>query len=197
MSFIPAFEIGIWNAWIFMIVFIIQMFVIMFVDKKTWDKSHVPLEAKRNNYEKNIGVFANFFWLIAMVYSIFSPLKLNTIWFYAGCIVFIIGLFIFIRATYDFITVKPNKIIRIGAYRFSRHPMYLATFIIVVSVSIASISWLFLVISIIMMFFFQKEALIEERYCIKKFGEEYKDYIQHTSRWIGIPKSGKMKKSTL
>ena len=71
MSFIPAFEIGIWNAWIFMIVFIIQMFVIMFVDKKTWDKSHVPLEAKRNNYEKNIGVFANFFWLIAMVYSIF------------------------------------------------------------------------------------------------------------------------------
>jgi protein-S-isoprenylcysteine O-methyltransferase Ste14 len=47
-----------------------------------------------------------------------------------------------------------------------------------------------------MMFFFQKEALIEERYCIKIFGEEYKDYIQHTSRWIGIPKSGKMKKSS-
>jgi protein-S-isoprenylcysteine O-methyltransferase Ste14 len=66
--------------------------------------------------------------------------------------------------------------------------MYLATFLIVLSVSLASFSWLFLVLSIIMMFFFQREALIEERYCQKIFGEEYKHYIQHTSRWIGFPK---------
>ena len=189
MSLIPAFEIGIWNAWIFMLVFIIQMFVIMFFDKKTWEKSHVPIEAKRNRYEKQVVTFANFFWLIAMIYSIFLPLKLNTFWFYTGLIVFIIGLVIFIKATYDFITTKSKKVIKTGVYKISRHPMYFATFIITLSVSIASFSWLFLVLSIIMMFFFQKEALIEERYCQKIFGKEYKDYIQCTSRWIGLPKS--------
>jgi len=189
MSLIPAFEIGVWNAWIFMVIFIIQMFVVMFVDKKTWGKSHIPIQAKRNRYEKQVGIFANFFWLIAMLYSIFLPLKLNTIWFYAGFIVFIIGLFIFIRATYDFITTKPNKIIKTGVYKISRHPMYFATFIIAISVSIVSLSWLFLLLSIIMMFFFQKEALIEERYCLEIFGEGYRNYIQYTSRWIGLPKS--------
>jgi len=190
MSWLPAFEVGIWNAWIFMVVFIIQMFVIMFVDKKTWKKSHVPLEAKRNRYEKQVGTFANLFWLIAMIYSIFLPLKLNTNLFYIGLIVFFIGVVIFIRATYDFITTKPNKIIKTGVYKISRHPMYFATFIITLSASIASLSWLFLVLSILMMFFFQKEALIEERYCLEIYSEDYKVYLQHTSRWIGLPKSG-------
>ena len=190
MGLIPIFEIGVWNAWIFMIVFIFQMIVIIFVDKKIWKKSHVPIEAKKNKYEKQVGILANFICLIAMIYSIFLPLKLNSNLFYIGLLVFVIGLIILIRATYDFITTKPNKIIKTGVYKISRHPMYLATFFIVIGVSIASISWLFLVLGIIMIFFFQREALIEERFCQKIFGEEYKDYIQQTSRWMGLPKSG-------
>jgi len=133
----------------------------------------------------------NAFWLIAMIYSIFLPLRLNTNLFFIVLIVFVIGIIIFVRATYDFITIKPNKIIKTGVYKISRHPMYFATFIIALSASIASLSWLFLVLSIIMMFFFRKEALIEERYCLKIFGEEYKDYIQNTPRWIGFLKFGK------
>ena len=175
MSLIPAFEIGLWNAWIFMVVFVIQMFVIMIVDKKIWKKSHVQIEAKRNKYEKHIGTFANFFWLIAMIYSIFLPLNLSSFLFSISLIVFIIGLLILISASYDFIKTKPDKMIKTGVYKISRHPMYLSTFLIVLSVSIASVSWLFLVISIIMMFFFYKEALIEERFCLKTFGDEYKD----------------------
>ena len=192
MELMPIFKIGILNAWIFMIVFIIQMIVIMFVDKKIWKKSHVPIEEKKGKYEKQVGILANLIWLISMIYSIFLPLKLNSNLSYIGLMIFAIGLIILIRATYDFITTKPNKIIKSGVYKISRHPMYLATFLIVISVSIASFSWLFLILSIIMMFFFQREALIEERYCQKIFGKEYKDYIHHTSRWIGFPKSGKM-----
>ena len=188
MELIPAFELGFWNAWIFMIVFIIQMIVIMFVDKKTWQKSHVPIEAKRNRYEKQVGIFANLFWLIAMIYSIFLPLQLNSNLFYFGFIIFVIGLIILIRSTYDFMKTKPDRIIKTGIYKISRHPMYLSTFIIVLSVSIASFSWLFLVLSLFMMIFFYKEALIEERHCQKIFGEEYMKYIKHTHRWIGLPK---------
>ena len=189
MELIPAFEFGLWNAWIFMIVFLIQMSAIMFVDKKTWQRSHVPIEAKKNRYEKQVGIFANLFWLITMIYSIFLPLQLNSNLFYVGLIVFVIGIIILIRATYDFMKTKPNSVIKTGVYKISRHPMYLSTFIIGLSVSIVSISWFFLVLCFFMMFFFQKEALIEERYCQKIFGEEYERYIQHTSRWIGLSKS--------
>ena len=189
MDLIPIYEIGLWNAWIFMIVFIIQMFVILIVDKKIWNKSHVPKQEKKDKYENLVGIFANLTWLIAMVYSIFLPLKINSNLFFIGFIIFFIGLMILIRATYDFITTKPNKLIKTGVYKISRHPMYLATFFIVFSVSIASFSWLFLVLSIVMMFFFHREALIEEEYCMSIYGDEYNNYIQHTARWIGFRKS--------
>jgi protein-S-isoprenylcysteine O-methyltransferase Ste14 len=191
MVLIPDFEIGIWNAWIFMSIFIIQMLVIMFVNRKAWDKSHVPAQAKRNRYEKNIGIFANIFWLIAMIYSIFLPLALKSYWFYFGFSLFVIGVLILGRATYDFITTSSNKVIKTGVYKISRHPMYLSTFIITLSVSIASISWLFFILSVIMMFFFHKEALIEERFCLKIYGKEYNNYLNQTPRWIGLSKPGK------
>jgi len=188
MSFYPIFKLGLYNAWIFMSIFILQMLVMAFVNRKIWKKSFVPLQAKRNRFEKHAGEFANLFWFIALIYSIFLPLKLNTIWFYLGLIIYIGGLIILIRATYDFIITNPNRIIKTGAYRISRHPMYLATFLITLSISIASMSWLFFILIVLMMFFFYKEACIEERLCLEIFSNEYKEYLNHVQRWIGRKK---------
>lgn len=53
---------------------------------------------------------------------------------------------------------------------------------------IASASWLFLIVivSIILTVFITP---IEERYCLEKYGDAYREYIDKTPRWIGIPKS--------
>jgi protein-S-isoprenylcysteine O-methyltransferase Ste14 len=52
VSFIPAFKIGFWNAWIFMIVFLIQMLAIMFTGKRIRERSHVPMDARQNKLER-------------------------------------------------------------------------------------------------------------------------------------------------
>ena|GEM_PF-6546797 len=52
MSLIPAFKIGLWNAWIFMSVFLLQILVIMLADKRIWERSHVPTDARRNKLER-------------------------------------------------------------------------------------------------------------------------------------------------
>ena len=188
MSIIPVFKIGIWNAWIFMSVFILQMLVIMFVSKKVRERSHVPSKAKQNQFEKYTGIIANFFWLIAMIYSFFLPFHLKTIWFYIGFCIFILGLILITIATINFITTASNKLITKGVYKLSRHPMYLATFFICIGSGIASISLLFILISFIMALCFYKEAIIEERYCLDKYGSTYQDYLKRVPRWIGISK---------
>ena len=33
------------------------------------------------------------------------------------------------------------------------------------------------------------EAFAEERGCLETYGEEYREYLDKTPRWIGIPKS--------
>ena len=86
------------------------------------------------------------------------------------------------------ITTPTDQVITKGVYNFSRHPMYLSTFFICLGSGIATASWLFIFISIIMVFCFYKEALIEERYCLKRYDKTYQEYINKTSRWIGVHK---------
>ena len=50
MSLIPVFKIGIGNTWIFMSFFLLQMLIMMFADKRIWEKSHVPADAKKKQF---------------------------------------------------------------------------------------------------------------------------------------------------
>ncbi len=188
MSLIPDFRIGIGNAWLFMSVFLFQMIVIMFVDRRIQEKSHVPREARKNRFERFAGIIGNFIWLLAMGYSVFLPLQLDTLWFYMGLGIFLIGLALIGIATFNFISTPVNQLITKGAYRFSRHPMYLAAFLICLGAGISTASWIFIFLSLIMVLCFYQEALIEERYCLSRYGNAYKEYISRSPRWIGFPK---------
>jgi protein-S-isoprenylcysteine O-methyltransferase Ste14 len=186
MSFIPVFKIGLWNAWLFMVVFLLQMVVMMFVGKQVMEKSHVPKEARKNKAERYAGVLGNLIWLIAMVYSVFLPLALGTVWFYTGFFIFVIGLILLIVATQNFITTPADQLIPRGVYRISRHPMYLATFFITLSSGIATASWLFIFLSLILALCLRWEAMIEERFCKNEYSDLYNQYCSRVPRWFGI-----------
>jgi protein-S-isoprenylcysteine O-methyltransferase Ste14 len=194
VSLIPAFELGIWNAWIFMSIFLLQMLTIILADKRVRERSHVPKEARRNSLERYIGIIGNIIWLLALGYSVFLPLQLGTLWFYIGLFVFVLGLISMATATFNFITSPVDRLITKGAYRLSRHPMYLATFFICLGTGIAAVSWLFVFFSLCMALCFYQEALIEERYCLHRYGDAYQRYINKTFRWVGLRK--KYDKST-
>jgi len=186
VSLIPALKIGLWNAWIFMSAFLLQMLVMLFADKRIWKKSHIPFDARQNKLERYAGIIGNLIWLLAMGYSIFLPLQHGTIWFYVGLSVFIIGLILMTIATFNFITTPADLLITKGLYQFSRHPMYLATFFICLGSAIAAASWLFIFFSVIIALCFQQEALIEERYCLEKYGSAYQEYMISVPRWFGL-----------
>jgi hypothetical protein len=77
MSLIPAFEIGVWNAWI-LTTFLFLFIMLSGLLPKDVGK-RIAL-AKEVNKTKNV-MLTVFFTMI--IYSTFLPLKLGTIWFYA------------------------------------------------------------------------------------------------------------------
>jgi protein-S-isoprenylcysteine O-methyltransferase Ste14 len=183
-----AFKIGLWNAWVFMSIFLLQMIAIFLIDKRSWERGHLPKEVKRNKLERNAGIVGNVMWLLTMIYSIFLPLRLGTIWFYVGLSFFMVGSIFLIIATHNFITTPADKLIKKGVYKISRHPMYFATFLICLGSGIAAKSWLFISFSIIMALCFYPEALLEEKYCLDRYGSDYQEYKKRTPRLIGVPK---------
>jgi len=190
MTLIPAFEIGVWNAWIFMSSFLLQWLAVGLAGKRVSQRTTHSADMKRSKSERRIGTAATIIWLIATIYSIFLPLQLGTIWFYIGLGVFLSGLIILTIATLNFAMTSHDEPITGGLYRYSRHPMYLAMFLIYIGTSLASVSWLFFLLTIATVVMIRLEAMFEERYCLKKYADAYREYVNITPRWIGIPKSG-------
>jgi protein-S-isoprenylcysteine O-methyltransferase Ste14 len=189
MSLVPAFEIGLWNAWTFMSCFILQMLVVMLLSKRVWQRSGHPADIKKSKTEKRAGTIGNAVWGLATLYSIFLPLKLGTLWFFIGFPIFFLGVMMLAIATADFAVAPSESPITQGIYAFSRHPMYLSSFIIYIGTGIATASWVFLVLGLTNIFWVRTEARVEERYCLEKYGDFYRKYMDRTPRWLGLPKS--------
>ena len=83
-------------------------------------------------------------------------------------------------------TTPVGEVFTKGMYRYSRHPMVLGMLIMNIGIGIASASWLFLLITIVIMSI--PETDVEERCCIDTYGDAYHKYMNRTPRWIGIPK---------
>ena len=192
MSLIPAFQVGVCNAWILMLLVTLLMilpFVVPSLRKEVLKR--MATGTPFNKAEKILDNFSTALFVLAFIYSIFLPLKLGTVWFYTGLPVFLIGCIIQWTAFVKWQATPLDVPITVGPYRYSRHPMYLSWFIQFLGVGLAAASWLFLLLMVVYITILNILAAPEERFCLEKYGDAYRDYLNRTPRWLGIPKSGK------
>ena len=187
MSFIPVFELGLWNAWILVIPILIILFSAMRATaaRESGRAGDFKLTTKENR-------ISNAFFiplLISWLYSIFLPLQLDTLWLYIGLIVYLFGIALTIITILTFSTSPKDKLITKGVYQFSRNPMVMGMFLMQIGVGVACSSWVYLLLTSVLMIVFNTLSPIEERFCLYLYGAEYQKYKDRTPRWIGIPKS--------
>ena len=189
MSLIPAFEIGVWNAWIITIFTILTgMVPAFFVNKermKTMEKW--PPYSKT---EKILALSTHVVIMpVAAIYSIFLPLKLGTVWLYVGLPVCFLSGMLVLLVYINIANTPPNEPVTKGAYRVSRHPLYFSQFLLYVGTGIACASWVFLLFAAAWIILWHIVLPTEERGLCEQYGDAYREYINRTPRWIGMPKS--------
>ena len=187
MSLIPAFEIGLWNAWIPMLYLILSFPFFIRIAIKQGAPS--PEESELSMGGKIVAYSSKLLLIPALVYSIFLPLKLGTMWLYIGLPITLIGLITYTMVLVNWATTPLNEPITRGLYRYSRHPMYVTNFVFFLGLGIATASWIFLLFSIVLVVGCFAFVNVEEQGCLKKYGDTYREYMNRTPRWIGIPKS--------
>ena len=193
MSFLPAFELGVWNAWIFMtpaLLVLLLCFPVMMKKGASGGPARVPCKSKITLL---VAILSKIIFFPAVLYSIFLPLQLGTIWFYVGLPITLTGLVGIILVLVGWIKTPAGQPVTRGIYRYSRHPMYVTMVLILLGVSIISASWVFLLFTIISGVGFTRPYFvkIEEAQCLGHYGAAYREYMNRTPRWIGIPKSDK------
>jgi len=195
VSLIPAFELGLWNAWIFTL-YVIFSNVLPYVlsgkliDSEVWKKA-AGANMQLNKTEKKLSNIISFLFYALIAYSFFLPLKFGTIWLYVGLLIYLLGAIIETTAMLNFFTTSVNKPVTKGVYRISRNPVYLGMFLIFIGISLVGASWVFLLATVALVILIHISVVSEERWCLEKYGDTYREYVNRTPRWIGIPKSEK------
>ena len=190
MKFFPNLKIGFWNAWIPMLYFPLHPLIMIVIDKivGTGDMIKKMSDVPYRKGEKSLFIASLIIILLMIVYAVFLPLKFNSVWFYVGCLIYMIGMLLFLIAVVNIATTPLGKPFTKGLYRFSRHPMVLAELTTFLGVGFAAASLLFIILTVIL--FFMENILLaaEERGCLERFGSDYQDYQEKTSRWVGLSK---------
>ena len=191
MDLIPVFELGIWNAWIFMVSLILTSFPSLFIKKDTLAK--IETGDTKTRTEKIVFLAIHIFLLpFTIIYSLFLPFELNSLWFFIGLPICLIGMVILLIASINFATTSvENEPVTKGMYRFSRHPIYFCTFVVYLGIGITCASWIFLLCALILIITWHIILPSEEQDLINFYGDAYRDYMKITPKWIGIPKSRK------
>ena len=193
MSLIPAFEIGVWNAWIFTVLLFSSMMPAQLMNKESvnkfnegWGSEKWSKAARRSAHATHTVIIP-----LTFLYSIVLPLQIGTVWFYVGLFVCVVGLAINYMAS---INIAKTQIIKEpvtkGIYRFSRHPIYFGSFLVYLGIGIACASWLFILFALAWLILWLVAVPDEEHNLLEKYGDVYREYMNGTPRWLGIPKSG-------
>ena len=138
MSAIPAFEIGIWNAWIFMVPFLLVnlIFILLMIKKGApGGPSRIPCKSRATLI---VATASKIIYLPAIIYSVFLPLKLGTIWFYIGLPITLVGLLGNTVIMVNWAVTSAGEPVTRGLYRYSRHPIYVTGIFMLLGVSIIS-----------------------------------------------------------
>jgi protein-S-isoprenylcysteine O-methyltransferase Ste14 len=193
MSLTPAFEIGVWNAWILQVLFFLTLIVpncLMSEEGKKRTKratQSVPFGRTQKILAYSTHVLIMPFTII---YSIFLPLKTGTVCLHVGLIIFVLALAMSVIISVNFATTPLDEPVTKGVFRISRNPIYLSGFLLYTGIGIATASWVILLCAVLWIVLFHIVLPSEEYFLLEKYGDSYRKYMNKTPRWIGFPKSG-------
>jgi len=189
LSLIPAFELGLLNAWILTIPIIIISFSDMgaTASRESGKEGDFKLTKKENRTANAIFIPM----VISWIYTVFLPLQLDSMWLYSGFTIFLFGVVFTITAIINFATSPKNEVITKGLYRFTRNPAYIGLILMHTGLGITCASWLYLLLTLVFLIMLKTVLPSEERYLLHRYEDEYLNYKNRTPRWIGIPKSEK------
>jgi len=183
MEFFPRLELGWVNGWIFLLIFF-SIFGIFLLTCSKEVISRLYDETGWTKFQKIYTKLAKICGLIHSILVIITPLKIVSIEFIIGIIIFIFGNIGFIVALQNFKTAPLDKPISSGLYKVSRNPQMVFLFFVSIGNSILIGSWTAIFIVIFSVIFSHFRILGEEKRLTKQYGNTYLEFKKKVPRYF-------------
>lgn len=185
MSLLPELSVGLEYAWWFTAAYALITISMIVIYGRDFSRRFFRIPATKSIKQKiPIVLGAALFGRALMIYSIFEPLQLNTVQFWIGILIFVIGAILTTIAMINFATTPQDQPVIKGMYRISRHPIQVLAIIMWIGVAIATLSWIIGVACMLLAIISYPSMLVQERSCLEVYGDAYRVYMKSTPRYL-------------
>jgi protein-S-isoprenylcysteine O-methyltransferase Ste14 len=143
-------------------------------------------------------VFGSLLWLSALVYLVNPrwmgwsnlPLPDWLRWVGAGIMLVCIPLVYWVfnslgkNVTPSVVTRQEHCLVTHGPYRWVRHPLYTVGFLMFIGLSLLAANWFIALMLVLGYIPLALRTPIEETHLVERFGDEYREYMQRTGRYL-------------
>jgi len=185
MDLLPKFQAGMLNGWIPLVIYSIGLILSVALyskEARTW------LFNNPKDENKGVLIFLRLFGQLAMmayiVMLIFTPLKIRDPIFLVGAGLFSIGFVFEMSSLYYFRKMPGGEPVVNGPYCLSRNPQWVGLFLVLFGSAIATGIWLYVGILVVVGFIYHIQILDEEKACIEKYGQSYREYMTRIPRYL-------------
>lgn len=183
MQLWPEHELGLWNGWWFTLLYWLVTGAVLLwfpkgaIQRLTDAPTFTPGLKILVTIEKNL-------YIAPMVFAAWIPVKFGTPWFFAGALLFLLGMTGYAVAMVNYGSAPLGEPIVKGMYRVSRHPLYVTSFVAWLGAGLAMASWVILAANIVLFTLMHYTNQIEERECLKQYGDAYRAYMERVPRYF-------------
>jgi protein-S-isoprenylcysteine O-methyltransferase Ste14 len=142
------------------------------------------------HYPEAVGAERAFHWayqagsLLLLALPFFLRVEAASRLFIPGLVAYGLGIALMAAATVDFARPQQDGFRQTGLYRLSRNPMYVGYFVYFLGCVLLTASWTLAAALALFQLSTHFLILSEERWCLKEFGDEYRQYRERVGRYL-------------
>jgi protein-S-isoprenylcysteine O-methyltransferase Ste14 len=183
MELFPALHLGWLNGWLFL------PFIYFATEglAKSLPKGISPRLFDHGAWtrkDETIALLAGIPTLAYFALLILTPLRIDSWLLPIGMAVFVVGTGVCAHSILMFAKTPEGEPVTRGLYRFSRNPQTVGMFIAIIGASIAVGSWIALGVVLVWGVFLHARVLAEEKTCLAKYGDAYRQFMVHVPRYL-------------
>ena len=185
MDILPKLHSGILNGWIPLIIYFIGLILsasLFSKQARVWLFNN-PVD-ENNSIFKFIRLFGQLIMVAYILMMVFTPMKTGNPVFIIGTTIFFIGFVLEMSALYYFRKAPVGQPVVCGLYRFSRNPQWVGLFLVLLGSAFTVGIWLYVGSVVLVSIIYHKQILDEEKACVEKYGESYREYMKRIPRYF-------------
>jgi len=185
MQWIPELSIRLFNGWILFIVYMgVMLIQPLFYPNSREIMERLMIHPRDTLLLKRIMPPTIFLYYVMLILSVFLPIRAHRVLLYSGLVLFGISMILYGFSVHAFAVTPLNKPVTKGLYRISRNPIHFFSWIAYYGVGIATGSWLIILLNTLTAVGMHISTLAEERYCLNRYGESYRQYMKSVPRYF-------------